>query len=155
MRVPLSWIREYAAIPESMSAEEIGEALVRVGFEVEEIVHQGSEVVGPLVVGRVVNIDEIIEFKKPIRWVELDCGEPVSRFVICGASNFAVGDLVVVALPGSSLPGGFAISQRETYGKVSNGMICSSRELGLGDDHSGIMVLPSKCADPGADAHQG
>lgn len=154
MRVPLSWIREYADIPLAMTAEEIGEALVRVGFEVEEIDHQGLEVTGPLVVGRIVKIEEITEFKKPIRWVELDCGEPETRFVICGASNFDVGDLVVVALPGASLPGGFAISQRETYGKVSNGMICSSRELGLSDDHSGIMVLPALCSRPGSDAHQ-
>ncbi len=154
MRVPLSWIREYADIPLTMTAEEIEEALVRVGFEVEEIEHQGSEVVGPLVVGRVVKIEEITEFKKPIRWVELDCGELETRFVICGASNFVDGDLIVVALPGASLPGGFAIGQRETYGKISNGMICSSRELGLGDDHSGIMVLPSGCAHPGADAHE-
>ena len=154
MRVPLSWIREYADIPLTMTAEEIGEALVRVGFEVEEIEHQGSEVTGPLVVGRIVKIEEITEFKKPIRWVELDCGEPETRFVICGASNFVDGDLVVVALPGASLPGGFAIGQRETYGKISNGMICSSRELGLSEDHSGIMVLPYGCADPGADAHE-
>ncbi|HEX7405745.1 MAG TPA: phenylalanine--tRNA ligase subunit beta, partial [Candidatus Nanopelagicaceae bacterium] len=154
MRVPLSWIREYADIPSAMTAEEVGEALVRVGFEVEEIEYQGLEVTGPLVVGRVIKIEEITEFKKPIRWVELDCAEPETRFVICGANNFVVGDLVVVALPGSSLPGGFAISQRETYGKVSNGMICSSRELGLSEDHSGIMVLPLNCAEPGADAHQ-
>ncbi len=154
MRVPLSWIREYADIPLTMTPEEVGEALVRVGFEVEEIEYQGLEVKGPLVVGLVIAIEEITEFKKPIRWVELNCGEPETRFVICGASNFEVGDLVVVALPGSSLPGGFAISQRETYGKVSNGMICSSRELGLNEDHSGIMVLPAKCADPGSDAHQ-
>jgi len=152
MRVPLSWIREYAAIPESMTAEEIGEAFVRVGFEVEEIELQGSEITGPLVVGRVLKIEEITEFKKPIRWVELDCGGPASRSVICGASNFSVDDLVVVALPGAVLPGGFVIGQRETYGRISDGMICSSRELGLNEDHSGILVLPQAAATPGADA---
>ena len=152
MLIPLSWIREYAAIPESITAAEIGEALVRVGFEVEEIKYQGSGISGPLVIGRVLNIEEITEFKKPIRWVELDCGEPSSRFVICGASNFAVDDLVIVALPGAILPGGFAIGQRETYGRVSNGMICSSRELGLSEDHSGILVLPVNSAALGADA---
>lgn len=152
MRIPLSWIREYAAVPDSVTPEEIGAALVGVGFEVEEIEHQGAEITGPLVVGRVVNIEEVTEFKKPIRWVELDCAESETRFVICGASNFSVNDLVVVALPGAVLPGGFAISQRETYGKISNGMICSSRELGMSEDHSGILVLSHGSAIPGTDA---
>ena len=152
MRIPLSWIREYAAIPDSTTAEEIGEALVRVGFEVEEIEYHGSDISGPLVIGRVLKIEEITEFKKPIRWVELDCGESTTRFVICGASNFSVDDLVVVVLPGAVLPGGFAVSQRETYGKVSNGMICSSRELGLSEDHSGILVLPNNSGTPGTNA---
>lgn len=152
MRIPLSWIREYAAIPDSLTPEEVGEALVRVGFEVEDIEHQGAEISGPLIIGRVVKIEEITDFKKPIRWVELDCAESTTRFVICGASNFLVDDLVVVALPGAVLPGGFVISQRETYGKVSNGMICSSRELGLSEDHSGILVLPPHSTSPGADA---
>lgn len=152
MRAPLSWIREYASIPDAVTAKEIAAALVRVGFEVEDVEHQGAEISGPLVVGRVLKIEEITEFKKPIRWVELDCAESATRFVICGASNFVVDDLVVVALPGAVLPGGFAISQRETYGKISNGMICSSRELGMSEDHSGILVLPSESALPGADA---
>ena len=152
MRVPLSWIREYVAVPEPMTAAEIGEALVRVGFEVEEIDVQGAEITGPLVVGRVLNIEEITEFKKPIRWVELDCGESASRSVICGASNFSVDDLVVVALPGAVLAGGFAIGQRETYGRISDGMICSSRELGLSEDHFGILVLPKAVATLGTDA---
>ncbi len=152
MRIPLSWIREYAAIPPLTSPEEIGLALVGVGFEVEEIEYQGRDISGPIVVGRVVKIEEITEFKRPIRWVELDCGESATRSVICGASNFIVGDLVVVALPGASLPGDFVIGQRATYGKVSDGMICSSRELGLGEDHSGILVLPTNSATLGADA---
>lgn len=152
MRAPLSWIREYAAVPESVTADEIGNALVRVGFEVEEIEYHGADLAGPLVVGAVLAIAEITEFKKPIRWVELDCGESTSRSVICGATNFILGDLVVVALPGAVLAGGFAISQRETYGRTSDGMICSSRELGLSDEHAGILVLPPECASPGADA---
>ncbi|MBI3429066.1 MAG: phenylalanine--tRNA ligase subunit beta, partial [Actinobacteria bacterium] len=152
MRAPLSWIREFADIPVSTSPEEISDALVRVGFEVEEILITGTDISGPLVVGRVLTIETITEFKKPIRWVELDCGEKESRFVICGADNFVDGDLVVVALPGAVLPGGFAITQRETYGKISNGMICSSRELGLSEDHSGILVLPPLSGKAGEDA---
>lgn len=152
MRAPLSWIREFADLPASVTPAEISDALVRVGFEIEDIELSGADLVGPIVVGQVKIIEEITEFKKPIRWVGLDCGEKSDRFVVCGAFNFKVGDLVVVALPGSTLPGGFSISQRETYGKVSNGMICSSRELGLGQDHDGIVVLPPSCAKVGANA---
>ena len=150
MRAPKSWISEFVDLPTSVTDQEIADALVRVGFEVEEIITQGADLKGPLVVGKVIAIEELKEHKKPIRYVELDCAEGKSRFVICGAQNFTVGDFVVVSLPGAVLPGGFAISPRETYGKTSNGMICSSRELGLGDDHSGIIVLPEGI--PGQDA---
>ena len=103
-------------------------------------------------------IEELTGFKKPIRFCQVDVGgtarEP--RGIVCGARNFAVGDTVVVALPGAVLPGGFAIAARKTYGHVSDGMICSARELGLGDDHAGIMVLPpSDAPPPGDDAPAG
>jgi phenylalanyl-tRNA synthetase beta chain len=152
MKAPLSWLREYAAVPESITVEELENAFVKVGFEVEAIDIQGKGLAGPLVVGRVLEIEELKELKKPIRYVGLDCGEGATRWVICGAHNFAVDDLVVVALPGAVLPGDFAISARETYGKTSNGMICSARELGISDEHSGIIVLAAGSATIGADA---
>jgi phenylalanyl-tRNA synthetase beta chain len=101
---------------------------------------------------KVLSIEEITEFKKPIRYVGLDCGEGETRYIICGATNFAVGDLVVAALPGAVLPGDFKIGARETYGKTSNGMICSARELGISDDHEGIMVFAQSEVTIGADA---
>ncbi len=152
MRAPLSWLKEFVDIPASVTPEQISDGLIRVGFEVEEIIKQGADLTGPLKFAKVLSIEEITEFKKPIRYVGLDCGEGQTRFVICGATNFAVGDLVVAALPGAVLPGDFKIGARETYGKTSNGMICSARELGISDDHAGIMVFGQDEVSIGADA---
>jgi phenylalanyl-tRNA synthetase beta chain len=148
----LSWIKEFVEIPSTVTPDQISDALIRVGFEVEEIISQGSDLTGPLKFGKVLSIEEITEFKKPIRYVGLDCGEGETRFVICGATNFVVGDIVCVAIPGAILPGNFAISARETYGKTSNGMICSGRELGISEDHSGIMIFADGSVQIGEDA---
>ena len=142
MKVPLSWLSEYVALPAKITSEVIAQAFVKVGFEVEGIEEQGKDLKGPLLVGKVLSIEELPEVKKPIRYVGLDVGEKKTRFIICGARNFKVNDLVVVALPGAVLPGNFAISARLTYGKNSDGMICSAKELGISDEHSGIIVLP-------------
>jgi phenylalanyl-tRNA synthetase beta chain len=150
VKVPLSWLREFTPLPSDISISDIEEAFVSVGFEVESVEVQGADIQGPLVVGKVLSIDQVEGQKKPIRYVGLDCGEGETRFVICGATNFEVGDLVVVSLPGAVLPGGFAIAARQTYGHTSNGMICSSRELGLSEDHTGIIVLHE--GHPGDDA---
>ncbi|MBP2367345.1 phenylalanine--tRNA ligase subunit beta [Pseudonocardia parietis] len=152
MRVSASWLARHidpAALP--ARPEDIGEAFVRVGLEVEEI-HPAPEITGPVTVARVAEIEELTEFKKPIRYCRVEFDDHRFRHVVCGARNFAVGDLVVVTEPGSVLPGGFAIAQRETYGRVSDGMIASAKELGLGADHSGILVLPPGTAEPGDDA---
>ena len=151
MRVPLSWLREVVALPDSLGARDIAAALVRQGLEVEGVELFGTDLDGELVVARVLTVEVLAEYKKPIRWVSLDAGEPDPRWVICGAQNFAVGDLVVVVKPGSVLPGGFAVTSRETYGHVSDGMICSARELGMGEDHTGIVVLPPEVAPLGSD----
>ncbi|MBU6254566.1 MAG: phenylalanine--tRNA ligase subunit beta, partial [Acidobacteria bacterium] len=144
MKLPLSWLSEFVEFPKTISVADIAAGFVKVGFEVESIDNPAEKIKGPLLVGKVLTIEELTGHKKPIRYVGLDCGEAKTRYVICGATNFVAGDLVVVALPGAILPGNFAISARETYGKTSNGMICSSKELGLGDEHSGIIVLDSK-----------
>ena len=152
MRAPVSWIAEFAELPDGLTGPELGEALVRAGLEVERVESPADGVSGPLVVGRVASIEELTEFKKPIRFCLVDVGEPAPRGVVCGARNFAEGDLVVAALPGAVLPGPFPIAARQTYGRTSDGMICSARELTLGEDHSGILVLPPGSAEPGQDA---
>ena len=127
--------------------------LIRAGLEVETVDHVGADVTGPVVIGKVVDfVEEPQKNGKTIRWCQVDVGEEDLRGIVCGARNFAVGDHVVVALPGSVLSGDFAIAARKTYGHVSDGMICSARELGLGDDHEGIMVLADDDLVPGADA---
>jgi phenylalanyl-tRNA synthetase beta chain len=141
MKIPLSWLKEYVTLPAKITSDQISQAFVKVGFEIESIEAQGADLKGPLVVGKVLSIEELSEHKKPIRFVGLDVGEKKTRYVICGARNFKVNDLVVVALPGALLPGDFKISARETYGKISDGMICSANEIGISDEHAGIIVL--------------
>ncbi|WP_396898689.1 phenylalanine--tRNA ligase subunit beta [Mycolicibacterium sp.] len=154
MRIPYSWLRDtvQAGAPGwDVSAEELEQTFIRIGHEVEEVIPIGP-VSGPLTVGRVAEIEELTEFKKPIRACKVDVGEAELRDIVCGATNFAVGDLVVVALPGTTLPGDFTIGSRKTYGRLSDGMICSAAEMNLGVDHSGILVLPPGTAEPGARA---
>ena len=152
MRAPLEWIREYAAIPQSVALAEIVDAYTRIGLEVEAV-HTVPATVGALVVGRVLEIEELAGFKKPIRFTKVDLGPGNGpdggdgpRGIICGATNFDAGDVVIVALPGTVLPGGFEIAARKTYGHISDGMICSARELGIGEDHDGIIVLDRDAA---------
>ncbi|MFD2767726.1 phenylalanine--tRNA ligase subunit beta [Micromonospora eburnea] len=157
MRVSVSWLREHVELPADLPTGDLEQALVDLGIEVESIEDLRESVTGPLVVGEVLEIEELTGFKKPIRFCKVDVGaangtgEP--QEIVCGARNFAPGDRVVVILPGGVLPGNFAIGARKTYGRNSNGMICSAKELGLGDDHSGIIVLPEDTkAQPGDDA---
>jgi len=147
--VVTEWLGEHTELPDGLTAEQLAADLVRVGLE-EEAIH-GTDVTGPVVVGRVVGMTpEPQKNGKTINWCQVDVGEHnatddegnrVPRGIVCGAHNFVVGDEVVVALPGAVLPGPFPIASRKTYGHVSDGMICSARELGLGQDHEGIIVL--------------
>ena len=134
MKLPYSWLREVVQVgaPDwDVEPHDLEQALIRVGHEVEDVITLGP-VSGPLRVGRVTAIEELTEFKKPIRACRVDVGKGQDRDIVCGATNFAVGDLVVVALPGAVLPGEFQIATRKTYGRTSDGMICSAAELGLG-----------------------
>ncbi|MFD1721549.1 phenylalanine--tRNA ligase subunit beta [Amnibacterium endophyticum] len=167
MRVPLSWLAEWADLPAGTTPQTLHEALVRVGFE-EETVH-GGDLTGPVVVGEVLDFTaEPQKNGKTIRWCRVrvapegehaaDGGEDVHG-IVCGAGNFFPGDKVVVTLPGAVLPGLFPIAARKTYGHVSDGMIASARELGLPDETApasagGILRLTELGLDPevGTDA---
>ena len=163
-RIPLSWLAEHVALPAGATAESVAADLVRVGLE-EEAIHAAA-VTGPLVIGEVVErTPEPQKNGKTINWCRVDVGthgEPLDgdgvgpRGIVCGAHNFDVGDRVVVALPGAVLPGPFPIASRKTYGHLSDGMICSARELGLGEDHDGVIVISrlGLDAEPGTDARE-
>ena len=153
MRIPVSWLGEYVTLPGDVTAEQLLADFVRVGFEEEDI--HGFDVTGPVVVGQVLSFEpEPQSNGKTINWCQVDVGEPEPRGIVCGAHNFVAGDKVVVSLPGAVLPGPFPIAARKTYGHVSDGMIASARELGLGEEHDGILRLASLGLDPepGADA---
>ncbi|MFM5951359.1 MAG: phenylalanine--tRNA ligase subunit beta [Micrococcales bacterium] len=156
MRVPLTWLAEYVDLPGDATPDSVMAELVKVGFEEED--SHGFEVTGPVVVGQVLEfIPEPQSNGKTIRWCQVrvapegqkaaDGGEDV-RGIVCGASNFEVGDKVVVCLPGSVLPGNFAIAARSTYGHISDGMMASAKELSLNDDHGGIIRLHEMGLDP-------
>ena len=154
MRVPRSWLSEFVDIPSSAILDDIADAYVRIGIEPDSIEHVGSDIVGPIVVGKVLEfVEEPQSNGKTIRWCQVDVGGTVHG-IVCGALNFFPNDKVVVSLPGAVLPGGFAIAARKTYGHTSDGMICSAKELGMGDDHSGIIRLVELGLDPelGTDA---
>src|ERR1700748_1281251 len=148
MRVPVSWLREYAPIPAPYDALEVGRRLTQAGLEVEAVEQVGHDVHG-VITAQVVAVEELTEFKKPVRYcrvatsdAELAVDPEKLTGVICGAVNFQVGDRVAFATVGAVLPGGFEITAAKKSGRVSEGMICAVDELGIGEDHSGILILP-------------
>jgi phenylalanyl-tRNA synthetase beta chain len=143
MIIPLSWLLEYAPLPEPVDAREVARRLTGIGLEIEAVEEVGDDISG-VVVARVLDIEELIGHRKPIRYCRVTTGTTGNdeRHVICGAVNFSVGDLVPLAVPGAKLPGRDPIGASQRYGRVSDGMICSPDELALGDDHTGILVLP-------------
>jgi phenylalanyl-tRNA synthetase beta chain len=151
MKVPLSWLREYAPVDPATDPGEVARRLTAAGLEVESTERVGYDIRG-VAIAEVLSIEELPGFKKPIRYCRVTVeeshapgsegtGTEGTHGVVCGATNFSVGDRVPFAVPGAVLPGGFEIGARKTYGHVSEGMICSAKELGIGEDHSGILVL--------------
>src|SRR4051812_37282228 len=169
MRIPLSWLREYAQVPVDATAEDVMADLVKVGLEEEDVHRPSDSISGPIVVGQVLDVVKEPQTNgKTINWCHVrvvpegaeqqltgDGIDPSGvQGIVCGAHNFEAGDKVVVTLPGAVLPGDFRITPRKTYGHTSAGMIASARELGIGDDHDGIIVLSRLGLDPevGTDA---
>src|SRR3954452_20618521 len=148
MRAPMSWIRAYVDLGD-VSSRAVAERLTAAGLQVEKVDELGADI-DNVVIAQVLAVEELSGFKKPIRWVTLNDGSG-ERQVVCGGTNFVAGDVVAYAPPPALLPGGFRIERRPAYGRDSDGMICSARELGLGEDHSGILVLDDRLP-LGADA---
>jgi phenylalanyl-tRNA synthetase beta chain len=148
MRAPLSWLRDFT--PLDRPVDEIVAALNQVGLEVEGVEEPGVELGGvtaALVLDVVAHPDA-----DTVRLVDVDTGSGTTR-VVCGAPNVHAGMVAPFAAAGATLPGGLTIERRTIRGQVSDGMLCSARELGLGDDHDGILDLDATVA-PGTDVRE-
>jgi phenylalanyl-tRNA synthetase beta chain len=149
MNVPVSWLREYVEVP--ASTQEIANRLAIATGEVERIARRGvadeNGNYGLFRVGRVLEAGKHPNADR-LQLCRVDVGEAEPRQIVCGAWNFGAGATVAVALPGAVLPDGNRLEQAKLRGEVSDGMILSERELELGSDHSGILVL-SDPAEPG------
>jgi len=139
LRVPVSWLREY--VPIEMPLEELATRLSVASAEIEGVEHRGVADPAPFVVGRVLEAAKHPNADR-LQLTKVDVGEKGPRSIVCGAWNFGVGATVGVALPGAVLPDGLTLERREVRGEISDGMILAEDEVGLGSDHSGIMVLP-------------
>jgi phenylalanyl-tRNA synthetase beta chain len=137
MRAPLSWLREFT--PLVAPPAEIADALNQLGLEVEKIDAPGDDIDG-VVVAKILDVMAHPDADK-IRLADVDFGSGTTR-VVCGAPNIYPGMVAPFATVGATLPGGFKITKRKIRGVVSEGMLCSARELGISDDHSGIVDLP-------------
>jgi phenylalanyl-tRNA synthetase beta chain len=137
VRAPLSWIRDFTPL-DAIDVDAIADALNQLGLEVEEIDAPGRDING-VVTARILDVVPHPDADR-IRLADVDFGDGQLR-VVCGAPNIEPGMVVPFARVGAVLPGDFKIERRKIRGVVSEGMLCSARELGLGDDHAGILVL--------------
>lgn len=142
MKVSYNWLKEY--IPLTATPEEVAEVLPMLGLEVEEVEKLGLPPFQNLVVGEVLSREQHPDADRlGVCMVKTDPdSEP--RQIVCGATNYRVGDRVPVALPGCILPGDFEIKVGKLRGVESHGMMCSAKELGMGEDHSGLLILESR-----------
>ncbi|GMU79594.1 MAG: phenylalanine--tRNA ligase beta subunit [Acidimicrobiia bacterium] len=150
MRVPLSWIRDFTPVDTRVDdalVDSLVGALNSVGLEVDGVERPGREVRG-VRVARILDVVPHPDADK-LRLADVDFGDGQTR-VVCGAPNISPGMVVPFAPVGATLPGGFVLERRKIRGQVSDGMLCSAKELGLGDDHAGILELDAT-TEPGLD----
>lgn len=137
MRVSLNWLKEYVDI--DISAEELAHQLTMLGLEIESIERPGAEI-SDVYIGKILSIDPHPDADKLVV-CKTDIGKAEPLQIVCGAKNMKPGDYVPTAVIGAKLPGGFEIGKRKMRGIESQGMMCSARELGMGEDHSGLLIL--------------
>ena len=138
MNISLEWLKEYVDLPGD--AGELVDVLPMLGLEVEEAEGADSPSLNHVVVGEVLDKQPHPEADR-LSVCQVNVGAEQPANIVCGATNFQVGDRVPVALPGAKLPGGFKIKKSKLRGVPSEGMMCSAKELQLGDDDQGLMIL--------------
>ncbi|MCC5834638.1 MAG: phenylalanine--tRNA ligase subunit beta [Opitutales bacterium] len=142
MKISLNWLQEYVDLSD-ITVDDISHALTMVGFEVEGVEQTGLPPLEHVVVGEILSYEQHPNADRlSVCQVRVDDGEP--RTIVCGAKNFKQNDRVIVALPGAVLPGDFEIKKSKLRGVASEGMMCSERELGMGEDHAGISILEGR-----------
>lgn len=141
MKISLNWLKDYVNL-DGISVEELQRAITFVGFEVEGVATAGLPPLQHVVVGEIRTRDRHPNADKlSVCTVDVGPERGGVRTIVCGAPNCDAGRRVPVALPGAVLPGDFVIKASKIRGQASDGMMCSPDELGLGDDHSGLLVL--------------
>ncbi|OAM88147.1 phenylalanine--tRNA ligase subunit beta [Termitidicoccus mucosus] len=143
MKISLQWLSRYIDLS-GLPVAQITDALPMLGLEVEETASAGLQPLKNVVIGKILSFEKHPKADK-LSVCSVDPGAPAGpRQIVCGAKNFAAGDLVPVALPGAVLPGDFEIKVSKLRDVESQGMMCSARELGLGDDHAGLLILTAR-----------
>jgi phenylalanyl-tRNA synthetase beta chain len=144
MKISLNWLKDYVRL--DASVDEICRAITFLGFEVEQVIRTGAPELKHVVVGEVLVRDKHPNADK-LSVCQVDIGPAGGvKTIVCGAQNYTVGDRVPVALAGAVLPGNFIIKQSKIRGQLSDGMMCSAKELGVAEDASGLLILTDRPA---------
>jgi phenylalanyl-tRNA synthetase beta chain len=141
MRVPLGWLRSYC--DPGLPVQEVADALTMAGLKMERIHHTGVGDVSAFLVGRVLESERHPNADR-LTVCQVDVGRGEPQTIVCGAPNVAAGQTVAVALPGAVMPDGATLGEAKLRGVKSSGMILAEDEVGIGEDHEGIMVLPGE-----------
>jgi phenylalanyl-tRNA synthetase beta chain len=147
MKAPLKWLGDYVDLT-GLDAAQVAARLNVTGTELDRLIHHGVETPDTVVVGRVLSAEQHPDADR-LRVCQVDIGGDEPSQIVCGAPNVAQGLTVAVATVGTVMPGGMKIKKAKLRGQVSQGMICSARELGIGEEHDGILALNE--ALPGAE----